>query len=107
MKSTNSISKLVGFHLKKLRIQSGLTAFQLAKQAGIKSEQQLYRYEMGINRIGIDELISSLQVLDIDIGEFFELITKESLVENELTDIDKEKQYLDTQIIITSSSHAN
>ncbi|EPL9570188.1 helix-turn-helix domain-containing protein [Providencia rettgeri] len=72
MNSTNSISSQVGLELKRLREEAGLTAFALAKMSGIKSEQQLYRYEKGINKIGISELVAALKVMNVNIGSFFD-----------------------------------
>ena len=106
MNRTNSISSKVGLELKRLRVETGLTAFALAKMSGIKSEQQLYRYERGVNKIGIDELVAALKVLDINIGEFFERLEKGNSVADELLDIDKEKHYLETQMISEPSSRA-
>ncbi|EMI2314523.1 helix-turn-helix transcriptional regulator [Providencia rettgeri] len=105
MNSTNSISSQVGLNLKKLRCDAGFTAFQFAKLVGIKSEQQLYRYERGVNKIGIDELVAALKALDISIGDFFEQIDKESLATDEFVDIDKEKHYIETQMMIDPSSN--
>ena len=39
--------------------------------AGIESEQQLYRYEYEIDKIGIAEAVAILKVLDVDVGGFF------------------------------------
>ncbi len=72
MNSTNSISSKVGLELKRLRVEAGLTAFALAKMSGIKSEQQLYRYEKGINKIGISELVAALKVMNVSIVSFFD-----------------------------------
>ncbi|EFE54105.1 DNA-binding helix-turn-helix protein [Providencia rettgeri DSM 1131] len=80
MSDNKSISKLVGFRLKQLRNESGFTAFQLTKEAGLKSEQQLYRYEKGVNRIGIDELVAVLNVLNARIGDFFVQLENEMAV---------------------------
>ncbi|MDD9340883.1 MAG: helix-turn-helix transcriptional regulator, partial [Providencia heimbachae] len=67
MSSNGSISKLVGLNLKQLRMEAGLTACQLAKMSGIKSEQQMYRYEKGFNKIGVAELVAALKVLNVNI----------------------------------------
>lgn len=71
MNTGNSISKRVGSNLKKLRIEAGFTAFQLAEILGMKNAQQLQSYEKGINEIGIAELVAALRVLDADISQFF------------------------------------
>jgi len=39
--------------------------------AGIESEQQLYRYEYEIDKIGIAETVAILKVLNVDIESFF------------------------------------
>lgn len=72
MNSANSISSQVGLELKRLRVEAGLTAIELAKTSGIKSEQQLYRYEKGVNKIGISELVAALKVMNVNIGSFFD-----------------------------------
>ncbi|EPJ0398924.1 helix-turn-helix domain-containing protein [Providencia rettgeri] len=105
MNSANKISNRVAVGLKQHRIESGLTAFELAKMSGIKSEQQLYRYEKGINKIGVSDLVAALRAMKVDVGEFFEQIDKESLVTDGLVDIDKEKDYLKTQMVAEPSSN--
>ncbi|MDD9341021.1 MAG: helix-turn-helix transcriptional regulator [Providencia heimbachae] len=99
MSSNGSISKLVGLNLKQLRMEAGLTACQLAKMSGIKSEQQMYRYERGISKIGIAELVAALKVLNVNIGEFFNRLNEEVLVADEPVDIDSEKYYSEAQVI--------
>lgn len=104
MSNINSMSKLVGLNLKKLRQGAGFTAFQFAKMAGIKSEQQLYRYERGVNKIGIDELVAALKVLNFNIGEFFEQLEKQSSITDEQVnvnvDVDKDRYYFETEAIV-------
>lgn len=102
MNNVNSISKLAGASLKKLRNEAGFTAFQFAKMTGIKSEQQLYRYERGVNKIGIDELVAALKILSIDIGEFFEKLDKDDVVTEEQVDIDKDRYYIESQAVAGS-----
>ena len=71
MNTGNSISKRVGSNLKKLRIEAGFTALQLAEILGMKNAQQLQSFEKGLNEIGIAELVAVLRVLDADINQFF------------------------------------
>ncbi len=99
MNSSHSISIRVGLELKRLRVEAGLTAFELAKMSGIKSEQQMYRYEKGFNKIGVAELVAALKVLDVHIGEFFNRLNEEVLVADESVDADSEKYYSETQIV--------
>ncbi|QZY66675.1 helix-turn-helix transcriptional regulator (plasmid) [Providencia rettgeri] len=36
-----------------------------------KSDQQLFRYEKGVNKIDLDNIINYLEVLQVDINHFF------------------------------------
>lgn len=71
------VSTLIAKKIKNLRCSEGYTASEFAKLAGCKSEQQVYRYERGINKIDIDTLISMLKGLNINVGQFFEQIIDE------------------------------
>lgn len=93
MHTENSYFKVIGFQLKTLRKEAGLTSFQLAKLAQIKSEQQMYRYERGVNKIGVDELIRVLHVLNVDIGEFFTQFN-EAAYDAQLLNINNEGQLI-------------
>lgn len=73
----STASKLIGKNIKRLRHSEGYTAREFAKLAGCKSEQQVYRYERGINKIDIDTLVSVLKGLNINVGQFFEQIIDE------------------------------
>ncbi|WP_265512252.1 helix-turn-helix domain-containing protein [Providencia heimbachae] len=95
---------LAGKKIRELRKEAGYTISEFAKLADCKSEQQLYRYERGVNKIGIDELVAALKVLNINIGEFFERLEKEIPVADEVVNIDKEKHYSETHKIIKPSS---
>lgn len=77
MNSKRAVSTLIGKKIKNLRCNAGYTASEFAKLAGCKSEQQVYRYERGINRIDIDTLVSMLKGLDMNVGQFFEQIIDE------------------------------
>lgn len=71
MSSKYPVAYAVGQKIKSLRKSQGYTVFQLAKEIDI-SEQQLFRYERGVNRIDIDCLVKVLDVLGVNIGQFFE-----------------------------------
>ncbi|ENL8516757.1 helix-turn-helix transcriptional regulator [Providencia rettgeri] len=70
----NTYAVLVGKQIKELRMNAGYTASQFSRLVGCKSEQQLYRYERGVNKMDIDTLVLSIKVLNIDMKEFFERI---------------------------------
>ncbi|MFP4907924.1 helix-turn-helix domain-containing protein [Providencia hangzhouensis] len=70
MNTKYPVACAVGQKIKALRRAQGFTVFQLAKEIDI-SEQQLFRYERGVNRIDIDCLVRVLKVLDVNMGEFF------------------------------------
>ncbi|KOY63563.1 MULTISPECIES: helix-turn-helix domain-containing protein [Photorhabdus] len=61
---------LVGKRIQKRRKELGMTAVKLAGQIGI-SQQQLSRYERGINRINLSHLVQIASILDTPINWFF------------------------------------
>lgn len=85
MNTKYPVACAVGQKIKSLRKSQGYTVFQLAKEIDI-SEQQLFRYERGVNRIDIDCLVNVLKILDVNMGDFFEDILKESANEDEDSD---------------------
>lgn len=85
MNTKYPVACAVGQKIKSLRKSQGYTVFQLAKEIDI-SEQQLFRYERGVNRIDIDCLVKVLKILDVNMGDFFEDILKESANEDEDSD---------------------
>lgn len=76
MNTKYPVACAVGQKIKALRRAQGFTVFQLAKEIDI-SEQQLFRYERGVNRIDIDCLVRVLKVLDVNMGEFFSEVLQE------------------------------
>ncbi|EEG86028.1 MULTISPECIES: helix-turn-helix domain-containing protein [Proteus] len=85
MSSKYPVAYAVGQKIKSLRKSQGYTVFQLAKEIDI-SEQQLFRYERGVNRIDIDCLVKVLEVLGVNIGSFFEEVTGGMAQETELNE---------------------
>lgn len=65
------LSFYVGQKIKFLRKKQGMTANDLAVYLGI-SQQQLSRYERGVNRIDIDTLSTLSFLFNISIYYFFE-----------------------------------
>ncbi|MEY0976090.1 helix-turn-helix domain-containing protein [Providencia rettgeri] len=70
---------LAGKIIRELRRNAGYSRAEFTRLVGCKSEQQLYRYETGINKIDIDTLVLSLEVLNIDSHHFFERLRIEDL----------------------------
>lgn len=64
------ISDLAGSKLKELRVSHGYKIHDMAIKLN-KSDQQLFRYEKGVNKIDLDTIINYLEVLQIDINHFF------------------------------------
>ncbi|MTC35590.1 helix-turn-helix domain-containing protein [Providencia alcalifaciens] len=64
------VAYAVGQKIKSLRKSQGYTVFQLARECNI-SEQQLFRYERGVNRIDIDCLARVTKILDVNISDIF------------------------------------
>ncbi|MDF4174963.1 helix-turn-helix domain-containing protein [Providencia stuartii] len=93
MNTKYPVACAVGQKIKSLRKSQGYTVFQLAKEIDI-SEQQLFRYERGVNRIDIDCLVRVLKVLDENMGEFFSEILQDDTHANE----DKESKGFDDSI---------
>ncbi len=64
------ISLIVGKKIRELRLHHSLTTRQLAYSAGI-SQQQMSRYERGVNRIHVDILYKISLVFGCSINNFF------------------------------------
>lgn len=70
MKTEKIISVLAGRLLKEYRTAAGYTVWQLAKKIN-RSEQQLFRYERGTNKVDLDTLLAALSELNIPPRVFF------------------------------------
>lgn len=77
------ISDLAASKLKELRVSHGYKIHDMAIKLN-KSDQQLFRYEKGVNKIDLDTIINYLEVLKIDINHFFsELYSEIKRIENQ------------------------
>lgn len=65
------IAKIVGSRIKKLRREYGLTGAEVAVVLNV-SQQQLSRYERGVNRIDIDSLVIIADFLKVSVHYFLE-----------------------------------
>ncbi|WP_272691057.1 helix-turn-helix domain-containing protein [Providencia sp. PROV116] len=70
------ISDLAARKLKELRVSHGYKVHDMAIKLN-KSDQQLFRYEKGVNKIDLDTIINYLEVLQIDINHFFSELNSE------------------------------
>ncbi|MEQ5204857.1 helix-turn-helix transcriptional regulator [Providencia rettgeri] len=68
---TSILSRLAGAKLKAERVSKGYKRHEIAQKLS-KSDQQLFRYERGINKMDLDTLINYCHVLSIDIHDFFD-----------------------------------
>ena len=74
MRESEQISNNIGRMLKDYRRRTGLTGSELAKRINV-SQQQISRYENGVNNISFDKLIilfNALEMSSRDIDVFFE-----------------------------------
>lgn len=71
-----NIYALLGNHLRKARLSKGLSGNELGSIIQL-SQQQVSRYELGINKLSLDKLIEIVIFLDIDINEITKLIIKQ------------------------------
>ncbi|EFE53467.1 DNA-binding helix-turn-helix protein [Providencia rettgeri DSM 1131] len=71
-----NIYALLGNHLRKARVSKGLSGNELGSIIHL-SQQQVSRYELGINKLSLDKLIEIVIFLDIDINEITKIIAKQ------------------------------
>lgn len=83
MRENDLLSNNIGQMLKSYRRRTGLTGTELAKRINV-SQQQISRYENGVNNITFDKLIILFNALNMnryDIDIFFEKV--KSFVESD------------------------
>jgi transcriptional regulator with XRE-family HTH domain len=71
------INKHIGFKIYELRISSGLARAKLAKEINV-TQQQLQKYEQGINNISIGRLILLSKIFNKNIEYFFQDFTEKN-----------------------------
>ena len=71
------IDRHVGARMRERRIMLGLTQQQMAELIGV-TYQQAHKYEKGINRIAAGRLSSIAQALGVEVGYFFEGMSRDS-----------------------------
>ncbi|MGG4607734.1 helix-turn-helix domain-containing protein [Providencia sp. Me31A] len=68
-KKTPVLSLYIGNKIKELRKQKGLTGDELAKCIGL-SQQQVSRYELGVNYVHIDLLAKLADIFQVPLQTF-------------------------------------
>lgn len=66
----NDISMIVGKKIKEVRLYNCMNIGELAEKTGL-SQQQLSRYERGVNKICVDTLYKLSVIFKCSINEFF------------------------------------
>ena len=69
-KAKNSIARAVGQKIQVLRKDHGISAARLAEMIEI-SQQQMSRYERGVNRVVVDCLVRIADIFEVPVGWFF------------------------------------
>lgn len=78
-----SINKIVGRYLKRKRIECDMTGTEISKLLHV-SQQQVSRYERGLNNAPLGLVFLFIKKLDLDIEDFFIYLLKELEDEKEL-----------------------
>ena len=71
-RSADRVDIEVGRRVRTFRLEKGLSQEQLGDQLGL-TFQQVQEYEKGINRIGAGRLQHIANILEISVGNFFDL----------------------------------
>jgi transcriptional regulator with XRE-family HTH domain len=69
------VYKVIGSKIYELRKANGLTRKIFANKLGI-TQQQLHKYENGVNRVSAGRLAQVATILDVDIKVFYENLFK-------------------------------
>ncbi|MEZ2896486.1 helix-turn-helix domain-containing protein [Providencia rettgeri] len=73
----NFLSLCCGKIIKKIRKENGMTGAELAKKMNV-SQQQMSRYERGINKLSIDMLFNIAMVLDVSFENIIKSVISEA-----------------------------
>ena len=77
---SSKVDKLIGDKIYSLRLAKGLTRSQLAEAIEV-TQQQLQKYEKGLNRIAVGRLLLISKVLERNIKYFLEDIKEDKDIE--------------------------
>jgi len=76
-KITNEVDKHIGEKIRSLRISSGLSRAQLAKEIDV-AHQQLYKYEKGTNRVSASRLALIAKALSKNVSYFYKTLSDDN-----------------------------
>ncbi len=101
------IHSIIGIKIKNRRKELGLSGTNLANKLNL-SQQQISRYENGVNKIPINHLMDIAAVLNRPIEWFFQDYSYDSEHNaNKLTNsISQELQYTAESVVIASKNHS-
>src|SRR5258708_39052311 len=74
-RSTAPIDKYFGDRLRARRIMLKMSQTDLGKSLGV-SFQQIQKYEAGTNRMSAASMVRAAEILDVDVGYFYDEIPK-------------------------------
>ncbi|MDD9340459.1 helix-turn-helix domain-containing protein [Providencia heimbachae] len=98
------IHSIIGIKIKNRRKELGLSGTNLASKLNL-SQQQISRYENGVNKIPINHLMDIAAVLNCPIEWFFQDYSDDNT--NKLTNsINQELKYTAESIVIASKNHS-
>ncbi|ENU1227070.1 helix-turn-helix domain-containing protein [Providencia rettgeri] len=100
------IHTIIGIKIKNRRKELGLSGANLAEKLNL-SQQQISRYENGINKIPINHLVDIAEALSCPIEWFFQgYVSNSKLNKNELSkEISQELRYTAETVIVPSKDH--
>ena len=75
------IDAAIGSRLRALRQARSMTMGEVASRLGVQ-HQQVHKYEMGANRVGVARLFELALLFDVPIGTFFETVQRTSVEED-------------------------
>ncbi len=82
---SKDINVLAGRYLKRKRIEQGLTGSELGRLLYI-SQQQISRYERGVNTISLSFILLLIEKLNLKIDDFYIYIINELDLESRICD---------------------
>ena len=68
---SSDADRFLGHKIKRLRLLSGMSQQQVAKQLGL-SYQQVHKYEHGSNRVSAGRLLAIARVFDVAVADLFD-----------------------------------
>jgi transcriptional regulator with XRE-family HTH domain len=68
---SSDVDRFLGHKIKRLRLLSGMSQQQVAKQLGL-SYQQVHKYEHGSNRVSAGRLLAIARGFDVAVADLFD-----------------------------------